>query len=87
MKDFSLFRKQCFRNTCLECRKNIESKNPKVVRTKIGRTMLLSKFKVCDSRKSKFIKKKEANGLLSSLVKKTPLTKIPLLGPLLFQRY
>ena len=44
MKDFSLFRKQCFRNTCLECRKNTESKNPKVVRTKIGRIMLLSKL-------------------------------------------
>ena len=39
---------------------------------------------VFDSRKSKFIKKKEASGLLSSIVKKTPLTKIPSLGPLLF---
>ena len=27
---------------CLKCRKNTESKNPKVVRTKNGRIMLLS---------------------------------------------
>ena len=32
----------------------------------------------------KFIKKQEANGLLSSLEIKTPLSKIPLLGNVLF---
>ena len=69
---------------CLECRKNTESKNPKVERTKNGRIMLLSKCAVCDSKKSKFIKRQEASGLLSSLEIKTPLNKIPLLGPLLF---
>ena len=69
---------------CLECRKNTESKNPKVERTKNGRIMLLSKCAVCDSKKSKFIKRQEASGLLSSLEMKTPLNKIPLLGPLLF---
>ena len=41
---------------CLECRKNTESKNPKVFRTKNGRIVLLSKFAVCDSKNSKFIK-------------------------------
>ena len=45
--------------------------------------MLLSKCEVCDSKKSKFIKEKEASGLLSSLGTKTPLSKIPLVGPLL----
>ena len=69
---------------CLKCRKNTESKNPKVVKTKNGRIMLLSKCAVCDSKKSKFIKQQEASGLLSSLGIKTPLNKIPLLGPLLF---
>ena len=69
---------------CLKCKKNTESKNPKVTRTKTGRTMLLSKCAVCDSRKSIFIKQQEASGLLSSLGIKTPSTKIPLLGPLLF---
>ena len=69
---------------CLKCRKNTESKNPKVVRTKNGRIMLLSKCEVCDSKKSKFIKEQEASGLLSSLGIKTPLNKILSLSPLLF---
>ena len=69
---------------CLKCRKNTESKNPKVARTKNGRIMLLSKCAVCNSKKSKFLKQQEASGLLSSLGIKTPLNKIPLLGPLLF---
>ena len=46
--------------------------------------MLLSKRAVCDSKK--FMKQQEASGLLSSLGIKTPLIKIPLLGPLLFWR-
>ena len=46
--------------------------------------MLLSKCAVCDSKKSKFIKQQEAIGSLSSLVIKTPLNKIHLLGRLLF---
>ena len=49
---------------CLKCRKNIESKNPKVARTKDGRIMLLLKCAVCDSEKSKLIKEQEASGLL-----------------------
>ena len=67
------------------CRKNTESKIPKVARTKNPRRiMLLSKCAVCDSKKLKFIKQQEASGLLSSLGIKTPLSKIPLVGPLLF---
>ena len=69
---------------CLKCRKNPESQNPKLARTKNGRIILLSKWAVCDSKKSKFIKQQEANGQLSSLGIKTPLSKIPLVGPLLF---
>ena len=46
--------------------------------------MLLSKCEVCDGKKAKFIKEQEASGLLSSLRIKTPLSKIPFLGPLLF---
>ena len=41
---------------CLKCRKNKESKNSKVVRTKNRGIMLLSKCEVCDSKKLKFIK-------------------------------
>ena len=48
------------------------------------RIIILSKYVVCDSKKSKFIKQKEAGGLLSNLGTKTSLSKIPLVGPLLF---
>ena len=51
---------------------------------KNGRIMLLSKCEVCHSNKLKFIKHREASGLLISLGRKTPLSKIPLAGPLLF---
>ena len=60
---------------CLKCRKKTESKNPKFVRKKNGRIMLLSKCAGCDSKKSKFVKKQEASGLLSSLGIKTSLDK------------
>ena len=46
--------------------------------------MILSKCAICDSKKSKFIKKQEAKGVLSSLGIKTPLSEIPLLGDVLF---
>ena len=41
---------------CLKCRKNTESKNPKVAKAKDGRIMLLSNCVVCESKKSKFLK-------------------------------
>ena len=69
---------------CLKCRKNTESKNPKVARTKNRRIMLLLKCAVCDTKKSKFIKQQETSGLLSSLGIKTPLSIISLVGSLLF---
>ena len=46
--------------------------------------MLLSKWAICDSKKSRSVKEKEATGILSSLGPKTPLNKIPLLGDILF---
>ena len=42
--------------------------------------MLLSKCAVCGAKKSRFIKKQEAKGILSSLGLKTPLSKVPLLS-------
>ena len=56
----------------------------KFLKTKKGRIMLLSKCQVCDSQKLKFITEQESSGLFSSLEIKTPLSKIPLVGPLLF---
>ena len=58
----------------LKCRKNTESKNPRVEKTKNGRIMLLSTCVVCNSKNSRFIKEQEASGLLSSLGIKTPLS-------------
>ena len=44
---------------CLKCRKNTESKNPKFVKTKNRRIMLLSKCPVCNSKKPKFLKERK----------------------------
>ena len=55
-----------------------------MLKSKNGRTMLLSKCAVCGSKESRFMKEQEAKGILSSLVLKTPLNKIPLLGGILF---
>ena len=61
-----------------------ESIDPKSSATSNGRSMVLSKCAICGSKKSKFIKKQEAKGLLSNLGIKTPLSKIPLLRDILF---
>ena len=49
--------------------------------------MLLSRCKVCDSKKLKFIKEQESSGSLTSSGIKTPLSKIPAVGILLFLEY
>ena len=46
--------------------------------------MILSKCAICGSKKSKFINKQDAKGLLSKLGIKTPLSKIAVLGDILF---
>ena len=53
---------------CLQCRKNAESRSPKVVRTKNGRITLLSKDSVCNIKKLKFCKEQEARRLISNLM-------------------
>ena len=68
----------------MKCRKNTESKNPKVARTKNGGITVFSILVVCNSKKSKFLEQQEAKGLLSSLGIKTPLRKIHLKRTLLF---
>ena len=64
--------------------KNTESINPKISATSNGKTMILSKCTICGAKKSKFIKKQEAKRSLSNLGIRTPLSKIPLLGDVLF---
>ena len=46
--------------------------------------MVLSKCSICNSKKSRFIKNQEAEGLLSNLGIKTRLIKVPILGDILF---
>ena len=69
---------------CLKCKKYAKNINPQVSSTSNGKMMILSKCAICGSRKSKFIKKQEAKGILSSLGIKTSLSKISLLGDVLF---
>ena len=57
--------------------KNTKNIDAKIMKTKNGRFVLSSKCAVCGSKKSKFIKEQEAEGLLSSLGIRTPLSKIP----------
>ena len=80
----NLFKYKIMLSYCLKCKKNTESINPRVSATSNGRTMILSKCAICDSKKSKFNKKQEAKRLLSSLGIRTPLSKIPLLDDVLF---
>ena len=70
---------------CLKCRNNTESENPKVVRTKTGRIMVLSKCSACNSKKSKFLREQEARGLLRNLtgVKISLLSDLPITNVLL----
>ena len=69
---------------CLKCKQNTENINPTVSKNINGKTMILSKCAVCDSKKSKFIKEQEVKGLLRNLGIRTPLSKIPLLSDILF---
>ena len=69
---------------CLKCKKYTENINPQVSSTSNGKMMIVSKCAICDSKKSRFIKKQEPKGLLSKLGIKTPLSKVPLLGDILF---
>ena len=53
-----------------------------MVRPKNNRLVMQWKCSVFGIKKSKFVKKREAKGLLSNLGTKTPLRKIPLLNVL-----
>ena len=69
---------------CLKCKRNAENKDAKMIKTKNGRVILSSTCAVCGRRKSRFMKELKAKGLLSNLGIKTPLSKVPLLGDILF---
>ena len=69
---------------CLKRRKNTENVNPTVSKTSNGKTMLSSKCAINERKKSRFIKNQEAKGLLSTVDIRTPLSKVPILGNILF---
>ena len=69
---------------CLKCKKHTKNINPQVSSTSNGKMVIVSKCAICNSKKSKFIKKQDAKGLLSNLGNKTPLSNIPVLGDILF---
>ena len=69
---------------CLKCKKNTKNINPEISSSSNRRAMILSKYAICGSKKSTFIKNQEAKGLLSNLGIKTPLSKVPIMGDVLF---
>ena len=69
---------------CLKCKKDTENINAKVSKTSNGRIITLSKCAICGSKKSRFIKNQEEKGRLSNFGVRTPLSKIPILGDILF---
>ena len=69
---------------CLKCRKYTENINPQVSGTSNGKITILYRYSICNSKKYKFINQQEAKGSLSKLGIKTPLSKIPILGDILF---
>ena len=71
------------KSCCFKCRKDTENINPRVPNTSNGRRMILSKRAICVSKKSRFIKDQEAKGL-SNLGVRIPLSKVPILGDMLF---
>ena len=65
---------------CLSCRKYTKSTDPRIVKSKNGRSMIQSNCAICGSKKSRFIKEQQARGLLSNLGIKIPISKVQLLS-------
>ena len=61
---------------CLKCRKDVESKNPKAVKTKTRRVMFLSKCVVCNSKYQNSWKSNKLEDCLREV-------KVPILNDLL----
>ena len=67
---------------CLKCKKYTKDINPQVSSSSNGKLMILLKCAISGRKNSKFIKKQDA--ILSNLGIKTPLSKITVLGHILF---
>ena len=78
---FNMYKMESY---CSKCKKHTENIDPKVSASSNSRAMILSKCAICGSKKSRFIKNQEAKGLLSKLGVRTPLSKVTILGDILF---
>ena len=65
---------------CLKCKKDTENIDPKMFRTNNNRLFMQSQCGNCRNKKSRFVKKQDAKGLLSDLGIRMLLSKIPLLN-------
>ena len=65
---------------CLKCKKGTENLDSKIFRTKNNRLIMQSICSGCRNKKSRFVEKQEAEGLLNDLGINTPFSKIPLLN-------
>ena len=68
----------------LKGRKDTEIINLNVSGTSNSKAMILSKCAICGIKKWRFIKNQEANGLLGNSGLRKPLSKVPILGDILF---
>ena len=59
---------------CLSCKKYTGNINPKVIKTKNNRKMMLSRCSICNNKKPTFVS--EGSGILDSLVYNTNRDKI-----------
>ena len=65
---------------CVKCRTNTENIDPKIFKTKNNKLIMQSQCTDCRNKKSRFVKKQDAKGLLNNSGIKTPFSKIPLLN-------
>ena len=67
---------------CVKCRKDTDNIDLRIFNTKNNRLLMQPKYSNCKNKNSRFVKEKEAKGLLSDLGINTPFSKIPLLNVL-----
>ena len=68
---------------CLSCKKDTGNIDPKVIKTKNNRKMMLSRFSICNNKKSTFVS--QGSGWLDSLGLNTPQNRM-LYGMLLIDK-
>ena len=59
---------------CLSCKKDTRDINPKVIKTKNNRKMMLSRCSICNNKKSIFVS--QESGLFESLGLNTPQNRM-----------